>query len=96
MSAQRKPESTILRTIDDLRRHGGESMVHWLNRSADLLNELDEDADSFDERLKLAEAFGKLAERFCRFSGLDKPMLKNSGNMVVEVVRRAENIANSS
>ena len=93
--AQKKPDN-VLRTLEDLRRFGGESMIHWLNRCANLLDELDQDADTFDERLKLAEAYGRLSERFCRFSGLDKPLLKNSGNMVVEIMRRAEGIQASN
>lgn len=92
MSAQHKPQDHTLRTLEDLRRYGGESMVHWLTRSADLLTELYDEAETFEERLKLVEAFGKLSERFCRFSGLDKPLLKNSGNMSVEIIRRAEGV----
>ena len=82
----------VLRSIQDLRRYGGESMVKWLDRSIEILGDLDSMADSFDERLKVVEAYGKLAERMYRFSGLDKPILPNSGNVVLELVRRAEGV----
>lgn len=77
------------RPRDEFRRHAGERLEHWLDRSDERLTALFEQAVSFDEQMKVLEACGKLAERFGRYTGLEKAETKGDGKMVIEVVRRA-------
>ena len=81
------------RPRDEFRRNAGERLEHWLDRSDARLTELFEQAVSFDEQMKVLEACGKLAERYGKYTGLEKVETKGDGKMIIEVVRVATPIA---
>jgi hypothetical protein len=81
-----------IRTLADVRRFAGERTIHWLSRSANLLEEIFDEAQTFEQKIALLEATGKLAERFGKFSSLDKPLLRGTQSSVVEFIRRTEGI----
>lgn len=63
------------RPPEEFRRECGEKLGVWLERSASLLQQLHDKAtqsEDDDLRLKVVDASGKLAERFGKYTGLEK------------------------
>lgn len=75
------------RPADEFRRACGEKLDHWLNRADNLLIQLYDEAEDFDSKMKVIEASGKLAERFGKYTGLEKLVTENTGDMTITVRR---------
>lgn len=73
------------RPSNDFRKRSREKLDDWLTRASDLLTELDAEATEFEQKLKLIEAAGKLAERFGKYTGLEKSELISTGTPAVTI-----------
>lgn len=79
------------RPTEEFRRECGEKLDHWLKRASTRLAELDQDAEKDqDVKFKVVEAAGKLAERFGKYTGLEKSEV--IGDKSLHIIIRDETI----
>lgn len=75
------------RPPEEFKRECGEKLAYWLARASARLSELDTLAENDEDmKFKVVDASGKLAERFGKYTGLEKAGLNDPGATVIRVV----------